>query len=571
MKRFIVAPFALAVAIAPTPAEAVGELAFVDHFEPIPNEVLQTVATVMPESSAVGQAYLSEVYDPNLLLTEAATVRITFVHEGAGYRNSLGYFTYVDDGTGPTIVDSQLIFPNASYADPNLGWGGGSLEAGDTVTLRDASGAIRTFAPGERIGFFLVSNGWNGASVSGWSGPGSLPSVSPGANAGHGNGLYTTIDPLNPEMDLNASLSRHVAMVSMDGIQPFLNGAGFYLVGFEDLRRTAGSDEDFNDLVVIASASPETAIATTNVQAYTANDADGDGVVGLQDYFPNDPDRATVIRTPAAGLSSVAFEDNYPNVGDADYNDAVVRLVVEEVLDAQGDVVDLAGTFHLVARGASLDHAFGINIPGMPPEASGTVSIERFDATGVSTSVEVTSLASRLQPALDGTVHLRIDDVFPSTQAALPAMNTLDLDPASPPASARVVVAFDAPIERAPLGLAPFDPFLLVQRSDGPYDVHLPGKLPFFGRPAGLPLEDGVPSFVDASFHPFAMLVPDDWRFPLEKVDVHQAYPIFSQWRSSLGQLGASWYLSPEEVAGVVIAPVGNPYHDRPWTLRPGL
>ncbi len=554
-------------------AWGLGERDFIDGFVTIPASVQNTVATVLPEASAVGNSYLSSVYDPNLVISEPATVTITFVHEGAGYKNTLGYFTYQTNGEDITIVDRQLIFPNASFEDPNLGWGGGTMQAGDTATLRDVNGAVRTFQPGEHIAFFVVANGWNGLGVSGWEelDPG-IPHADPAGNAGVGSGIYTTLDALNPEAVTAPSLSRHVAMVGMTGDPQFLDGSPFVLVGFEDLNRAGSSDEDFNDLVFVASSTPETAIATTNILTYdpNANDPDADGVTGMQDYFPQDGERATVVRTPATGLSSIAFEDQYPSVGDADYNDVVVRFALEEVLDSAGDLKELVGTFHLVARGAGFDHNFGINLPGMPVGVTGSVRIERFGSDGVNTVEPDEPVLTYLVGDGAGGQTLRVDDVFPSTSAALPATNTDQEVPAAPPASARVVITFDTAIARAPLGVAPFDPFIQVHHGLERWDVHLPGKTAFADRPAGLPSESGVPSFVDASFHPFAMLVPRDWRFPLEKVNLHNAYPPFTTWRSSLGQLATNWYLSPQTSGSIITQPVAFTMHDRAWLVRAG-
>ena len=67
-----------------------------DSFVSVPSSVTNTIGTILPESSNAGAAYLSQVYSPNLVVSETATVSVTFLWEGAGYRNTLGYFTYRD-------------------------------------------------------------------------------------------------------------------------------------------------------------------------------------------------------------------------------------------------------------------------------------------------------------------------------------------------------------------------------------------------------------------------------------------------------------------------------------------
>lgn len=566
-------------------ASALEERAFVDSFVEIPNAVNDVVSTVFPERSSIGAGFLSDVYSPNLVVTESAHVMITFVHEGAGYRNALGYFTYSSDGAQVNVHDAQLVFPNASYADPNLGWGGGTLVPGDTVTLRDASGVVRVFEPGTRIGFFLVANGWNSSTstVAGWNTQApKLPFQDPSLNATIASGVFTTLDELNPEVSTgNAERARHVAMVRINAIEGFLDNEDFFLTGFEDQRRDKGSDNDFNDLVLIVHANPPSAIENTNVQSYDDGDPDpdGDGVEGLQDLFPNDPERAFVVRTPPTGFQTIAFEDNYPSVGDADYNDVVVQFAIEEVLSATGQLKDLAGTWHLVARGARHDHRFGLSVPNVPGSVTGSVAIERFAGDGNHTEPKSFPLHSFLQSDLDGLPTIRVDSIFPSTMAALPAQgaknhsNTLLPQPGVNPTSARFIMSFDKAIDRAPLGLAPFDPFIEVKRDDGDYDVHLPGKQPFPTRPAHLPKEtDHVTTFVDQEFFPWAMLVPYDWRYPLEGIHISTAYPAFAAWRSSLGQLSTDWYQDPSTSSAepTVLDPVVDASRSRPWTLLLG-
>ncbi len=53
------------------------------------------------------------------------------------------------------------------------------------------------------------------------------------------------------------------------------------------------------------------------------NDSDGDLIPDLYDAFPDDPDRSFSVNIPADGTLTIAFEDNFPNLGDGDYNDFI--------------------------------------------------------------------------------------------------------------------------------------------------------------------------------------------------------------------------------------------------------
>lgn len=81
--------------------------------------------------------------------------KVTFLNEGAGYRNTLGYFVF-DTNNPPTNKDEiaahVIIFPNTSKAPD------GEMEEGDTIDLN-----VQLTA-GQTLAFFIIPNGW------GWSG-----------------------------------------------------------------------------------------------------------------------------------------------------------------------------------------------------------------------------------------------------------------------------------------------------------------------------------------------------------------------------------------------------------------
>lgn len=254
--------------------------------------LLSSIQEAHPESRNVNSDFLNPDYDPYINFADDAQVGITFIDEGAGYRNSFGYFTFENstfdglsfgdidtDGSGViTIgelgslgsVETGMIFDNAS----KLG-AGGSLRAGDTVVLGGGSLTAdgtdftmqdgEVFSSGTNMGFFLLQNAY-----SGWRG------VNENATA-----MYS-IDFLNPENVATATYddvagdSRHVAMMFTDFGQDEL------ILGFEDLNRNGHSDDDFNDAVFRIRTDPVTALAETNVTIMTAPAPHlGSGLVGL--------------------------------------------------------------------------------------------------------------------------------------------------------------------------------------------------------------------------------------------------------------------------------------------------
>jgi hypothetical protein len=77
------------------------EKEFVDRNIKVPQSVLNIVNTLLPEGVMPGASYLNTKYNPNLPIVANATIDVTFIHEGAGYRNSFGYFTYTRNANGP--------------------------------------------------------------------------------------------------------------------------------------------------------------------------------------------------------------------------------------------------------------------------------------------------------------------------------------------------------------------------------------------------------------------------------------------------------------------------------------
>ena len=126
----------------------------------------------------------------------------------------------------------------------------------------------------------------------------------------------------------------------------------------------------------------------------SAFDPDSDGVQTTADAFPDDAQRAFVVRTPAIGWDTIAYEDSYPAVGDYDFNDA---------------------------RGASLDHVFGVGIDGVPSR----YATPNLGATSPNSSHAWVEPAERgrPQPTVDASLRrvtrLRDQAVRPVIGAAL--------------------------------------------------------------------------------------------------------------------------------------------------------
>ncbi len=197
----------------------------------ITSSTMTLVNNSLPESYPVptyNPQYISSGYDTDVILDSMADVWVTFVKEGAGYKNVLGFYTYDLNNpptTAPTASNITIVFPNVSA----LG-SGGSLVAGNKVK-------IGTFPAGTGIGWVLLANGWNGSVTNGsWR-------------------LFSNPD-FNPEADPN--LRQHNVLLNDPDNQRIV-------LGFEDIRRdNAGCDNDFNDAIFYVTSNPYEAMRITN-------------------------------------------------------------------------------------------------------------------------------------------------------------------------------------------------------------------------------------------------------------------------------------------------------------------
>jgi hypothetical protein len=124
---------------------------------------MANISEMFPERMDVRGVHgdlFSDTAHLNIFVTEETPVFVSFIDEGAGWRNTFGYYTYPADNPPQSIEDleKQIVFPNVS----KVGEGGG-LDFGDRVQLGEGS-----FSAGTVIGFYIVAQGWkNGLTVDG--------------------------------------------------------------------------------------------------------------------------------------------------------------------------------------------------------------------------------------------------------------------------------------------------------------------------------------------------------------------------------------------------------------------
>ncbi|MHB8208787.1 LruC domain-containing protein [Mucilaginibacter sp.] len=481
--------------------------------DPISATLLSYVNASLPEGKSVATThpnYLTSTNTSTINITAAADVWITFVSEGAGNLNSFAFYTY-PTGTPPQtpadIKTATLIFPNAS----GLGSGGG-LIPGNKVLLG-------TFSAGTSIGFILLGNAWTGSGVD---------VTTP---------KYYSNDALNPET--TASLQKH-SIVLYDAAD------NLSLISFEDLnRQTGGSDNDFNDVVFYATSNPVTAISNTGVPPIaTPLDSDGDGVPDASDAFPNDPTRAYITYYPSATTyANIAFEDNWPSKGDYDMNDLVLDYRYTLVSNAKNQVVTIQANYKIAAVGASFKNGYGVQLP-IPASAVKSVTGQLFKNSYIqlaSNGVEAGQTNAVIIP-FDNTDELINNPDFSYFVNTETTKDKVVSD------SSSVLVTLNSPIAISTFTPSAFNPFLISNGRRG-YEIHLPGYVPtnkadpkLFGTADDASIPSQGKYYISTDNWPWALNYSDQITYPIEGVNISLAYPHFTDWASSAGNLFTDWY-----------------------------
>jgi len=455
--------------------------------------------------------YLASTAECNLPLLEECDVWVSFIFEGAGWKNVVGFFTFPTDSppSSPSQIDTiTIVFPNLSFDGD-----GGGLYSGNKVYMGQ-------FPAGISIGWVIFANGWKGSVT-------------------NGNYLLYSIPALNPEP--NANLKKHTILLKDPARYEIL-------FSFEDVRRDQSSDQDFNDGIMMVQANPVTAINTSEMPSvsYTQPDEDGDGIPDVFDDYPTDPLLAFNNYYPSeSGWATLAFEDLWPATGDYDFNDVVISFRANQVTNAENDAVYVDTRFILEAMGASFHNGFGFQLPVTP------ATVE--NVTGMDLREGYISLeANNTEAGQTNAVVIVFDDgynILPSPGGGT-GVNTQLGAPYVTPDTLDVRVTFTDPLSLATLGSPPYNPFIIIDKNRS-VEVHLPDQPPtdkanqeLFGTDD----DDSDPLtgryYKTANNLPWGLEITQKFDYVIEQVEINTAYLKFNPWAESIGASYPDWYLN---------------------------
>jgi LruC domain-containing protein len=453
--------------------------------------------------------YLVQGNQANLVLKDSADIWVTFVHEGAGYYNVLGYYTYQKNNEPQSIndlTDMTVIFPNVSFSGS-----GGNLSSGDKVHLGK-------FPANTVIGYFIIANGYRSPTNINTSFP-----------------TFFSNCILNPEQGTNR---QHMVML-YDNVRDLL------VLGFEDINRELSNcDHDFNDAVFYVTANPISAIETDDVpEIDTPVDSDNDGVSDKFDDYPSDPVMAMNYYYPGEeSYGTLAFEDLWPNRGDYDFNDLVIDYQFNQITNSENKILMVDARLVVRAIGAGYHNGFGFQMDLLHSDIQNVYGVDL-------THNFINLRANNTENNQTKATIVAFDNAFyqlPPQGGTF--VNTIVGNPYVVPDTQWIRIVLNTPKAIGEVGYPPYNPFLIVNKTRGK-EVHLPGYPPTSLADASLfGTGDDNTNLQTGNYYksdnnlPWAMNLPSSFVYPKEKSSITEAHLKFGSWAQSNGFSFMDWY-----------------------------
>ncbi len=302
---------------------------------------------------------------------------------------------------------------------------------------------------------------------------------------------------------------------------------------------------------------------STDSVAATGGVADGE----VEDYqiTVTNPGYSLVQNSPYF----LAYEDNWPEKGDYDFNDVVILLESSLLLTGDDRVVQLNLSGNLKAMGAAFHNGFAIQLPGVS-SADIDQAMIRFETSGQVSDLDLLEEGTEyavLRISNDLWKHVKRDTGcwFYRTETGCNSSSTFTF-------TIRLSFVGGIPVQSFPS--APFNPFIFatpdtehgavfVGSPGRGLEIHLKNQFPtslasstYFGLEddASEPSNDLYYQTDNGLSWGVAISVAgtENWFHPREWVDVLRAYPQFEDYATSGGSTNSLWFINNNAVSSMV-------------------
>lgn len=337
--------------------------------------------------------------------------------------------------------------------------------------------------------------------------------------------------------------------ISVIGVNP-TTGEVQELTGSAPVQVASGNTASSGTVAV----APTINLEATNFQptggCATAIDTDCDGVINQYDEFPTDP---TLAATARSGRYTIAFEDLFPNAGDADLNDHTTVFSTELDKTPTNKVKTIRGTFTHVGKGAGYNHELRLKLDvpvgakfevtyldGSGNPWTGCAAATKYvagasgDCTGGNLSAAALKTGVLILPSSDKTLFGKQNSPAPgATFAAKDFVRGV---------TANITITFDEAVDlsttKNTVG-GHLNLFLAFnQKTNGVYRQIF--------RPGYVIDGSGKDVYIDSKGFPWAIIVPGVFNHPTAGSDIRAAsstgYAYFKTWAESQGVEHKDWY-----------------------------
>ena len=269
---------------------------------------------------------------------------------------------------------------------------------------------------------------------------------------------------------------------------------------------------------------------------------------GRQPVTPDPEPEPEYIEVKGAPYT-YCFEDGWPWIGDYDMNDVVVVVSVDRRSDKETGKVDLIRiNWELKAAGAAHLNAFAVQLD----------KVRASEVAGVETTNTTFGRGAFAGPGPESGSELAVIPLFNTSQEILGEGTYINTTKgvAVPTVKHTTTVTFAQPVDPAAVRESALNAFIVVnQKSSGMFtrekEIHMPGRMPTqFAVVSGNTFLESDPyryfvtkgDGVKNNYMMWALCIPGEFRYPLERSDIRDVYTYFNAWAASGGREHVDWY-----------------------------
>lgn len=269
---------------------------------------------------------------------------------------------------------------------------------------------------------------------------------------------------------------------------------------------------------------------------------------GRQPVTPDPEPEPEYIEVKGAPYT-YCFEDGWPWIGDNDMNDVVVVVSVDRRSDKETGKVELIRiNWELKAAGAAHLNAFAVQLD----------KVRASEVAGVETTNTTFGRGAFAGSGPESGSELAVIPLFNTSQEILGEGTYINTTKgvAIPTVKHTTTVTFAQPVDPAAVRESALNAFIVVnQKSSGTFtrekEIHIPGRKPTqFAVVSGNTFLESDPyryfvtkgDGVKNNYMMWALCIPGEFRYPLERSDIRDVYTYFNAWAASGGREHVEWY-----------------------------